>query len=160
MFKDKKAAAPSSAPLVALDRSKLVLKNSVPSIVSADMSIKGDMSSAGDLQVEGTVEGDIHVTKLVIAEDGRVLGDITARDVRICGTLKGSVRGAAITLTASARVTGDLHHELLTIETGGQLEGQSCRLVREPETTTPREPILELTAAHAVTMRLDAAPIL
>lgn len=150
MFKDKKPA-PSTTPLAALDRSKLALKNSVPSIVSADMSIKGDMSSVGDLQVEGTVEGDIHVTKLVIAEGGRVIGDITARDIRICGTLKGSVRGTSITLTASARVTGDLHHELLTIETGGQLEGQSRRLVREPETATPREPILELTAAHAIT---------
>jgi cytoskeletal protein CcmA (bactofilin family) len=152
MFKDKKPATPSNAPLAALDRPKLALKNAVPSIVSVDMSIKGDMTSAGDLQVEGTVEGDIHVTKLVIVEGGHVIGDITAREVRICGTLKGSVRSAAITLTASARVTGDLHHELLTIETGGQLEGQSRRLVREPEISHPpqAEPILELTAAHAV----------
>jgi len=150
--KDKKpeATTPAPAPLAPLDRSKLALKpHTVPSIISSDMTIKGDLTSAGDLQVEGAVVGDIHVAKLTIADGGHVTGDIVARDVRICGTLKGSVRAAAITLTASARVTGDLHHELLTIETGGQLEGLSRRLVHEPELTA-KEPVLELTSEHEV----------
>jgi cytoskeletal protein CcmA (bactofilin family) len=133
-----------------LERSKLALKpHTIPSIISADMTIKGDLTSAGDLQVEGHIIGDIHVAKLTIAEGGHVTGDIAARDVRICGTLNGSVRAAGIVLTTTARVTGDLHHELLTIETGGQLEGLSRRLVHEPEVT--HEPVLELTSEHEVT---------
>ncbi len=154
--KDKKPVTtttptPAPAPLAPLDRAKLALKaHAVPSIISADMTIKGDLTSAGDLQVEGSVIGDIHVGKLTITEGGRVTGDIVARDVRICGTLEGSVRAAGITLTATGRVTGDLHHELLTIETGGQLEGLSRRLVHEPEVAT-HEPVLELTSEHEVT---------
>jgi cytoskeletal protein CcmA (bactofilin family) len=151
--KDKKPDAvptPAPAPAAPLDRSKLALKpHAVPSIISADMTIKGDLASAGDLQVEGHVIGDIHVAKLTIAEGGHVTGDIVARDVRICGMLKGSVRAAGIILTNTARVTGDLHHELLTIETGGQLEGLSRRLIHEPEVTT-HEPVLELTSEHEV----------
>jgi cytoskeletal protein CcmA (bactofilin family) len=104
----------------------------VPSIISSEMTIRGDMQSDGDVQIEGTVYGDLNVTKLTIAEGGMVSGNITAKNVRICGALNGSVRSEMVTLTATARVVGDIHHELLAIETGGQLEGMSRRLVPHP----------------------------
>jgi cytoskeletal protein CcmA (bactofilin family) len=80
--KDKKPVTtttptPAPAPLAPLDRAKLALKaHAVPSIISADMTIKGDLTSAGDLQVEGSVIGDIHVGKLTITATGRVTGDL------------------------------------------------------------------------------------
>ena len=70
---------------------------------------------------------------MTIAEGGMVSGNITAKNVRICGALNGSVRSEMVTLTATARVVGDIHHELLAIETGGQLEGMSRRLVPNPQ---------------------------
>jgi cytoskeletal protein CcmA (bactofilin family) len=100
----------------------------VPSIISAEMTIHGDLQSTGDLQVEGHVVGEIDAAKLVIAEGGSVTGNIIAGDLRISGTLSGTARAAKITLTATARVEGDLYHEILAIEAGGQLEGQSRRL--------------------------------
>jgi len=100
----------------------------VPSIISAEMTIHGDLQSTGDLQVEGHVIGEIDAAKLVIAEGGSVTGNIISGDVRISGTLSGTARAAKITLTATARVEGDLYHEILAIEAGGQLEGQSRRL--------------------------------
>jgi len=119
------AAAPRPAP-------KPVPKQSgVPSIVSAEMTIRGDLKSPGDLQIEGAVIGEIEVGKLVIAEGGRVEGNIIAQNVKICGILSGSVHAGMVTLTATARVVGDIHHELLAIETGGQLEGMSRRIQSE-----------------------------
>jgi cytoskeletal protein CcmA (bactofilin family) len=103
-------------------------QSGVPSIVSAEMTIRGDLKSPGDLQIEGAVLGEIEVGKLVIAEGGRVEGNIVAQHVKICGVLSGSVRAGMVTLTATARVVGDIHHELLAIETGGQLEGMSRRI--------------------------------
>jgi cytoskeletal protein CcmA (bactofilin family) len=115
--------------------------SNVPSIISAEMTIRGDMESNGDLQIEGTVIGDLNVTKLTIAEGGSVAGNIVAKNVRICGALTGSVRSEMVTLTATARVIGDVHHELLAIETGGQLEGMSRRLVPPPaQIAPPAEP--------------------
>jgi cytoskeletal protein CcmA (bactofilin family) len=114
--------------------------SNVPSIVSAEMTIHGDLRSAGDLQIEGTVVGEIEVAKLVIAEGGSVSGNIVAKEVRICGALNGSVRSVMVTLTSTARVVGDIHHEILAIEAGGQLEGQSRRWVPgspEPLLTAP-----------------------
>ncbi len=105
----------------------------VPSIISSETTIRGDLQSDGDVQIEGTIYGDLNVTKLTIAEGGMVSGNITAKNVRICGALNGSVRSEMVTLTATARVVGDIHHELLAIETGGQLEGMSRRLVQNPQ---------------------------
>jgi cytoskeletal protein CcmA (bactofilin family) len=111
--------------------------SSVPSIISAEMTIHGDLQSSGDVQIEGTIFGDLNVTKLTIAEGGTVSGNITAKNVRICGALNGSVRSEMVTLTATARVVGDVHHELLNIETGGQLEGMSRRLTPNAQISAP-----------------------
>jgi cytoskeletal protein CcmA (bactofilin family) len=121
------AAAEPAKPVKPLSRA-----TTVPSIISAEMTIHGDLHSNGDLQIEGTIIGDLNVTKLTIAEGGTVSGNIVAKNVRICGALNGSVRSEMVTLTATARVMGDIHHELLAIETGGQLEGMSRRLVANP----------------------------
>jgi cytoskeletal protein CcmA (bactofilin family) len=118
-------SAEPAKPVKALSRA-----SSVPSIISAEMTIHGDLQSNGDLQIEGTIIGDLNVTKLTIAEGGSVSGNIVAKNVRICGALTGTVRSEMVTLTATARVVGDIHHELLAIETGGQLEGMSRRLVQ------------------------------
>jgi cytoskeletal protein CcmA (bactofilin family) len=118
------------------------------------MTIHGDLQSSGDLQIEGTIFGDLNVTKLTIAEGGTVSGNIVAKNVRICGALNGSVRSEMVTLTATARVVGDIHHELLAIETGGQLEGMSRRLTPNPQIPAPpAEPAQEENAwgSHATT---------
>jgi cytoskeletal protein CcmA (bactofilin family) len=132
MFKNKPAAPASPIFVEAAARAK-PKSPSVPSIISADMTVNGNLHSLGDVQVEGAVVGDIAAAKLVIADGGTVTGNISAHDVRICGGLNGSVRANTVTLTATARVLGDVHHDLLTIETGGRLEGLSRRLVAEPD---------------------------
>jgi cytoskeletal protein CcmA (bactofilin family) len=134
MFKSKTLSpAPTAAPMSPISATPrtpkpLPKQSGVPSIISAEMTIRGDLRSPGDLQIEGTVIGEIDVGKLVIAEGGRVDGNITAQNAKICGALNGSVRAAMVTLTATARVVGDIHHDLLAIETGGQLEGMSRRM--------------------------------
>jgi cytoskeletal protein CcmA (bactofilin family) len=107
------------------------------------MIVHGNLKSPGELQIEGTVIGDIETGRLVIAEGGRVSGNVIAQNVRICGVLNGAVRSAMVTLTATARVLGDVHHELLSIETGCQLEGHSRRLIPEPDAG----PLAPFTAA-------------
>ena len=98
-----------------------------PSIISADMVIRGDLTGGGDLQIEGKVYGRIDVGHLVVAEGGAVEGEIVAKAVRISGTLSGSIQAGSVTLTPTARVQGDIHHDVLAIEAGAQLEGQCKR---------------------------------
>jgi cytoskeletal protein CcmA (bactofilin family) len=131
----------------------------VPSIISADMTIRGDLSGAGDLQIEGKVYGRIDVGHLVLAEGGVVEGEIVAKAARISGTLNGSIQAGTVTLSATARVNGDIHHDVLAIEAGAQLEGQCCRISSQssgkqlsapkaaaPVSTPAAKPVREMAA--------------
>ncbi len=145
MFKTKNGVAVPVAQGAALATRPAPKRASVPTIVSADMVVEGNFQSTGELHVEGSVIGDIAVAKLIIAEGGAVRGDVAALDLRVCGTLQGSARAKVVTLTASAVMTGDVVHELLTIETGAQLEGHCRRLAPEPELVA--EPVVVEEAA-------------
>jgi len=133
MFKTKNGMAIPVAPAAPQGPRAVAKRAAVPTIVSADMVVEGNFQSTGELHVEGVVVGDIAVAKLIIAEGGSVEGDVETLDLRVCGTLRGSARAKVATLTASAVMTGDVVHELLTIETGAQLEGHCRRLRPEPE---------------------------
>lgn len=100
----------------------------VPTIISADMTIRGDLIGAGDLQIEGNVHGRIDVDHLVIAAGGSVEGDVVAKKVRISGALDGSLSADQVTLAGTCNVHGDIEYETLVMEAGARLEGQCRRL--------------------------------
>lgn len=97
--------------------------NSVPSIISSDVVIKGNVSTSGEIQLDGTVEGDVKSNSVTVGEHGTVKGKISADDVIVKGTVKGSITGRNIRIEKSAKITGDLCHQTLSIEAGAYIEG-------------------------------------
>ena len=128
----RKRSLPQSVATISLSNGEVRRASKVPSIVSVDMTINGDIVGAGDLQVEGKVVGKVEVSNLVIAESGRVEGEIIAKGVAISGELQGTVRAGMITLTETAKVEGDVLYDKLSIEAGAQIEGQ-CRRIYEKQ---------------------------
>ena len=121
----------------------------VPSIVSADMAIRGDLIGVGDLQVEGKVFGRIDVGHLVIAEGGSVEGEVVAKAVGISGSFSGSLRASSVTLAATANVRGEILHDVLSIEAGAQLEGQCKRIAlasKDKLLSPPEEPVSDVVS--------------
>src|SRR5471030_2388464 len=109
----KKFPAPKThSPASIAARAHLI--SGVPSIVSADLTIRGNLMGKGDVQVEGKVFGRIEAGYLVVAEGGEVEGDIVARAVAISGTVRGSIKAGTVTLAATARVHGGVLHDVLT----------------------------------------------
>ncbi len=98
-------------------------RSRVPSIISADMLIKGEIRSQGELHLDGQVEGEVVAERLVIGETAQVRGNVTADSVRVCGKLEGNVTGREVVLTATARMTGDITHEVLSLEPGARFAG-------------------------------------
>jgi len=86
------------------------------------------MESDGDIQVDGTVEGDIHSKTLTIGEGAKVKGSISADSIRVCGSVDGSVQSASVVLAKTANVNGDIMHDSLAIEAGAHIEGNIKRL--------------------------------
>ncbi len=98
--------------------------NSVPSIISSDVTITGNITTLGEMQLDGTIEGDVRCASLTIGEQGAVKGVVTADKVTVKGTVKGQINGRNIRLEKSAKVTGDLFHETLSVEAGAFIEGK------------------------------------
>jgi cytoskeletal protein CcmA (bactofilin family) len=113
------APAPSAPPLA---RTK-----PTPSVLSSDITITGNVKSSGDIQVEGSVEGDIRASQLIVGETATIRGEIVAEDIIVHGRVVGRIRGLKVRLSASARVEGDVIHKTIAIESGAHFEGSVQR---------------------------------
>lgn len=97
------------------------------SVLSSDLTITGNIQTSGDIQVEGTIEGDIHAHLLTVGESATVRGEVVADDVVVNGHVIGRVRGLKVRLTSTARVEGDIIHKTIAIESGAHFEGSVQR---------------------------------
>jgi cytoskeletal protein CcmA (bactofilin family) len=98
-----------------------------PSLLSNDLTIKGNVSTSGDIQIEGTIEGDVRAHLLTVGESATIRGEVVADDVVVNGRVVGRVRGLKVRLTASAKVEGDIVHKTIAIESGAHFEGSVQR---------------------------------
>lgn len=98
-----------------------------PSLLSSDLTIKGNVATSGDIQIEGTIEGDVRAHLLTVGESATIRGEVIADDVVVNGRVVGRVRGLKVRLTASAQVEGDIVHKTIAIESGAHFEGSVQR---------------------------------
>jgi cytoskeletal protein CcmA (bactofilin family) len=99
------------------------------SVIGNDLRITGQglkIISRGILQVDGDLESDVAGAEIIVGEQGRVTGTISAERVIVRGRTSGAIRAMTVALQASARVEGDIHHMSLTIEQGAEFDGR-CR---------------------------------
>jgi cytoskeletal protein CcmA (bactofilin family) len=99
---------------------------SVPSIVSADLTVTGALNTSGDMQIDGTVEGDVRSAGLVIGEQAKIQGEVWAEDVIVRGRVVGRIQARKVLLAATCHVEGDVLAEAFAVEAGAFFEG-SCK---------------------------------
>ena len=137
-----------------------------PSLLSNDLTIKGNVTTSGDIQLEGTIEGDVRVHLLTVGESATIKGEIAADDVVVNGRVIGRLRGLKVRLTASAQVEGDIIHKTIAIESGAQFEGTVQRQedplgdssTSRPATAAPARPSTDTRNTREVPPRTgDAA---
>jgi cytoskeletal protein CcmA (bactofilin family) len=108
----------------------------VPSIISAELIVRGTLISAGDVQIDGKVDGDIRASGLVIGEKAIITGDVYAEEAIVRGRVEGSIRAHKVQLCASCHVEGNILHEALSMESGAFFEG-NCRHSDNPLADAP-----------------------
>ena len=109
----------------------------VASLVAGDVTIRGDVLSDGDMHLDGAIEGDLKVARLVIGETGSVTGHVSADTVEVRGRVAGAISARQVRLYATARVDGDITHAELAIEAGAHFEGRSLVFAPAPAVETP-----------------------
>jgi len=125
---DKPAPQPPQAPPAQQQAGTAPPKTKpAASVLSSDLTITGNIRTSGDVQVEGTIEGDIHAHLLTVGESAVVKGEVVADDVVVNGHVIGRVRGLKVRLTSTARVEGDIIHKTIAIESGAHFEGSVQR---------------------------------
>ncbi|MEM0930104.1 MAG: polymer-forming cytoskeletal protein [Pseudomonadota bacterium] len=112
---DARAAGKNKAPRAAAP--------GVPSLISADMAIRGEVHAEGEVQFDGQIDGDIHAKGLVVGEGAEVRGEIVADKVKVAGSVDGVIRATRVELTSTSVVRGEVLHTALMIEAGARFEG-------------------------------------
>ncbi len=130
-------------PLITAPRSD---ERRAASVIGADLTITGSLISNGEVQVDGTVEGDIHGSHVVVGETAMVAGGVYADEVVVRGHVVGSVRGKRVMLQSTSQVEGDIFHQSLSIEQGAMFEGKSRRSNEDPRTMAAPVQKLEATS--------------
>ena len=108
---------------VAVENKLSKSSNKIPSIISPDVNIVGNISSEGVIQLDGRIEGEIHVRHLTVGIHGLVEGSICAEEAIIKGSVTGSIKAQKVILEKTAEVRGNIQHEVISIEAGAVIEG-------------------------------------
>lgn len=93
------------------------------SVLASDLRITGDIVADGTIELMGEIEGSVTARALVVAQDGRLTGTVTAETVEFRGQMQGSVSCATLTLRSAAQVQADVIYRTLSIESGAQIDG-------------------------------------
>ena len=94
-----------------------------PSIISEDASITGSLISQGEIQLDGKVDGDVKVSRLVIGVSGVVEGSVNADSIVIKGKIIGTLNAGEVVIEQTAEVHGDIYQDRLSIAAGAVIEG-------------------------------------
>src|SRR5258707_10144070 len=97
-----------------------------PSRLGSSLHLKGEISGDEDLDIDGTVEGLVHIDerKLTVGATAKLTADIIAGEVIVYGSVKGNVRGKSkVEIKKDGSVNGDLTTVQIIIEDGAYFKG-------------------------------------
>jgi cytoskeletal protein CcmA (bactofilin family) len=110
------------------------------SVIGADLTINGNLISKGEVQVEGTVQGDVAGSHVVIGEQATITGNVLAEEVVVRGHVIGAVHSKRVMLQSTSQIEGDIYHQSLSIEQGAMFEGKSRRTADDPRALVEASP--------------------
>ena len=89
-------------------------------------TVDGSLVVIGNTKIDGIINGPVKVTgDLVVGEDGRIEGDISANNIIIAGTVTGSITAKGqLAVKQTAVVEGDHTSHSLIIEEGSVFRGR------------------------------------
>jgi cytoskeletal protein CcmA (bactofilin family) len=124
------APAPQAAPAALATRPT----STTPCVIGAKTTVKGDLLGDEDVQVEGTVEGQIRITRDVrIGPTGVVRATVDAVSVVISGELVGDCSATnRVEIQASGRLTGNIRAPKIVIAEGAVFRGNSDMSASRP----------------------------
>lgn len=101
------------------------------SVIGADLAIEGQsitIRCKGALEINGSIQAELHSKSLVVGQSGKVEGAVWADTIDVRGKVCGTIKGSRVVLHPSAEVEGDIHATSLSVSDGASFEGRSRRV--------------------------------
>ncbi|MFH1352943.1 MAG: polymer-forming cytoskeletal protein [bacterium] len=97
----------------------------IETVVGHESVVTGTVATKGSLKIDGVVNGGIEqADAVIVGENGKIIGDITAQTVIVSGEIAGNIHAyVSIELTEDARVKGDIKTLQISINEGAFFEG-------------------------------------
>lgn len=132
---------------------------SINTFIGSGSAVSGDVKIAGFVTVHGDLDGDLEATgKVIVSEEGRVRGNITAKSAIIGGVVEGNVTAPdLIQLFETATVIGDLSTKKLKLEDGVLFHGHCISLANEEEYQDARSKSLDRAAIASFASLLNSS---
>lgn len=104
-------------------------------VIGAKTTVKGEITGDEDVLVEGTVEGQVRITRdLRVAASGSVRANIEANSVIVSGEVLGDCTAAVrVDIQATGRLTGNIRAPKIVIAEGAVFRGNSDMSPRQGE---------------------------
>ena len=98
----------------------------INTIIGPETSIKGSLHSQRSIQIDGTVEGEIHCQgDVYVGEKSSVKASIIARSLTVSGEVYGTVETLkGLRISKTGKVYGDITGDQLSVEEGGLYRGK------------------------------------
>jgi cytoskeletal protein CcmA (bactofilin family) len=119
-------ALPSLPPEPAHEPAAAAPAPASESVFGPTLVFKGEINFQDAIRIEGMIEGRITGEgRVVVAQRGKVIGDIMAAQIIIEGTVQGNITAAdRLDILGTAQVAGDLKASKLTVAEGAKLMGR------------------------------------
>ena len=100
--------------------------NDSSTIIGPSVRVEGDLHAIGNVTVEGIINGTLETDKDVsIGQNAEITADVKAQNATVAGIIKGKIDiSNHLTIKSSANITGDINTQTISIDPGGQINGQ------------------------------------
>ena len=124
---------------------------SINSLLGVGSSISGNVKFTGFVTINGDIDGDLETTgKIIITEDARIRGNVTAKSAMIGGIVEGDILAPeGIQLFETATVIGDITTKHLQLADNVIFQGHCIALSNEEEYEEARQKWLDITTINS-----------
>ena len=108
---------------------------SINTIIGKGSAISGNMKVNGFIRVDGDIDGSLETDgNVIVGENARIRGDLTAKSVIIGGIIKGNVKAnESVKLLAEAAVIGDVISRKVQVDGSAIIHGHCISIKDETE---------------------------
>ena len=108
---------------------------SINTIIGKGSAISGNMKVNGFIRIDGDIDGSLETDgNVIVGENARIRGDLTAKSVIIGGIIKGNIKATeSVKILSDAAVIGDVLSHKIQIDGSAIIHGHCISIKDDAE---------------------------